>query len=125
MPPADRGGLLGRSARRRRDRTGDPFQSWPLPLKARISACSTPELRGLGMPLRWWVFKERFQRPLAVSADFPMLKQVTVLPELGTANLFAAVLIHEVGLWSGKAVDFASVLMCTGAQVDPSCWNPR
>ena len=56
-----------------------------------------------------------------------MLKQVTVLPELGTADPFAAVLIHEVGLGgAGKAVDFGSVLrMCTGAEADPSCWNPR
>ena len=42
-----------------------------------------------------------------------MLKQVTVLPELGTSDPFAAVLIHEVGRGgAGKAVDLASVLGC-------------
>ena len=73
------------------------------------------------MPLRWWAFEERSpEADGRCQWDFPMLKQVTVLPELGTADPFAAVLIHEVGLGgAGKAVDFASVLrMRTGAQVD-------
>ena len=73
------------------------------------------------MPLRWWAFEERSpEADGRCQWDFPMLKQVTVLPELGTADPFAALLIHEVGLGgAGKAVDFASVLrMCTGAQAD-------
>ena len=50
------------------------------------------------MPLRWWALEERSpEGDRRCQWDFPMLKQVTVLPKLSAADPFAAVFIHKVG----------------------------
>ena len=81
------------------DREADPFQARPRLLEGRHECVFHRLCRGgLGMPLRWWALEERSpEGDRRCQWDFPMLKQVTVLPKLSAADPFAAVFIHKVG----------------------------